>query len=268
MWLLPRVDEGQALGNALSVLWAREPEALRGFNLRRSSDAYLGPTRRVDSATLARALSNANCDDYAVFEYTSSAEVVAAVLEASSAVAVFQERSEYGPRALGNRSILGDPRLPGGRALFNQAKKRNWFMPFAPAGVIGGSETVEGFFDLHGPSPFMSFAENLAVSPGGTVSIPAVVGNDGTARIQTVEASEDSYIHEVINHFQDRTTVPLVLNTSFNEGGSPIVETVEDAIGAFSELPYQHPLGRAIPSYQVTFTGTREGGRHAREFSC
>lgn len=231
-------DEGQALGNALSVLWEREPEALRDFRMTRSSAAYLGPPRKVDSASIAKSLLETECTNFAVFEYTSSAEVVAAVLDASSAVAVFQGRSEYGPRALGNRSILGNPRIPWGRALFNQVKNRNWFMPFAPVALSRKSDLsdMESIFGAVAPSPFMSFAANM--EPGQPEELPAVTAIDGTARVQTLgEGDSDAYLSGVVAHFEQRSGVPVVLNTSFNGAGEPIVETLTDAVRSFSKLP-------------------------------
>lgn len=230
-------DEGQGLGNALSTLWKMEPAAVRDFSMRQSSSAFLGPDRRVDSASIASSLRAANQTSFAVFEYTSSANVVASVLDASSAVAVFQGRSEYGPRALGNRSLLGDPRIPWGRALFNQIKARNWFMPFAPAARPSAPADGEtgGLFASDRPGPFMSFAEH--VQTPRLSQIPAVTAIDGTARLQTVGDSEDSYLREVLRVFESRTGLPVVLNTSFNGPEEPIVETLSDAVQSFSVLP-------------------------------
>lgn len=230
-------DEGQALGNALSILWEREPAALHGFGLQRSSNAFLGPKHKIDSAAVASTLIKRNCSDHAVFEYTSSADVVASLLDASSAVAVFQGRSEYGPRALGNRSILGDPRVPWGQAQFNQIKRRNWFMPFAPTAQSMDPEltSLGDFFDLSGASPFMSFADRVHESQ--VANLPAVVANDGTARLQTLASDDETFAGEVLRSFAARTGVPVLLNTSFNDRDEPIVETLDDAVGSFGSLP-------------------------------
>jgi carbamoyltransferase len=227
-------DDGQPLGNALAVWWRIMPElgGLRKFKVSHSSEAQLGPKRPVSSATVTSALSRHGLGECVVFEYTSSAPVVARVLAAGSMVCVFGERSEYGPRALGNRSILGDPRLEDGRARFNQVKGRDWFMPFAPS---VGVDVGEIWFSAPIESPFMSFAVDFAPQQLGKVR--AVSSNDGTGRVQSVAASEGSFIADVVREFYERTNVPMVLNTSFNKGGEPIVETVDDAFSSFAEMP-------------------------------
>ena len=226
-------DDGQPLGNALSVWWSRNRDlgSLKNFTLTRSSDAALGPERNCNSATVSEALAKSDLQSCAVFEYSSSAPVVARVLSASSMVCVFQKRSEYGPRALGSRSILGDPRLEDGRALFNQVKGRDWFMPFAPS---VGSDIGEIWFSNLVDSPFMSFA--VGFTPSQIEKVRAVSSNDGTGRVQTVDENEGSFIAEVVKNFYDITGVPMVLNTSFNAGGQPIVETVDDALRTFADL--------------------------------
>jgi carbamoyltransferase len=227
-------DDGQALGNALAAWWKRVPErgGLKEFKISRSSEAQLGPKRKADSATVSGALARHELDWCAVFEYSSSAHVVARVIAAGSMICVFQERSECGPRALGSRSILGDPRLEDGRALFNQVKGRDWFMPFAPS--VGG-DIGEIWFSAPIESPFMSFAVNF--SPNKLGKVRAVTSNDGTGRVQSVTPGEDSFIAKVVREFYSITDIPMVLNTSFNMGGRPIVETVDDAFSSFANMP-------------------------------
>jgi carbamoyltransferase len=227
-------DDGQPLGNALAVWWKNMPElgGLKHFRVSRSSDAQLGPKREKTSATVSHALSCHGLDACAVFEYSSSAPVVARVLAAGSMVCVFDERSEYGPRALGSRSILGDPRLEDGRAMFNQVKGRDWFMPFAPS---VGSDIGEIWFSTPVESPFMSFAVDFV--PEQLKKVRAVSSRDGTGRVQSVDAKDDSFIAHVVREFYNITGVPMVLNTSFNKGGHPIVETVDDAFSSFASMP-------------------------------
>jgi carbamoyltransferase len=226
-------DDGQALGNALSAWWrkAHHLGPLGSFALSKSSDAELGPVRKLNSAAVSDGLSKFDLTSCTVFEYSSSAPVVARVLSAGSTVCVFQDRSEYGPRALGSRSILGDPRLKDGRALFNQLKGRDWFMPFAPS---VGSDIGEIWFSAPVDSPFMSFAVDFA--PHCIEAVRAVSSNDGTGRVQSVGEDEDSFIAKVVREFFTITDVPMVLNTSFNAGGHPIVETVYDALDTFSNM--------------------------------
>lgn len=227
-------DDGQPLGNALAVWWKLMPQlgGLRNFRVTLSSHAQFGPERTLNSATVSSALVRHSLGQCAVFEYSSSAPVVARVLAAGSMVCVFKERSECGPRALGSRSILGDPRLPDGRAIFNQIKGRDWFMPFAPSvrGDIG-----EIWFSAPMQSPFMSFATDFA--PEKLEKVRAVSSNDGTGRMQSIDADEKSFIADVVRDFYGITGVPMVLNTSFNEGGEPIVETVDDAFASFAGMP-------------------------------
>jgi carbamoyltransferase len=231
-------DDGQALGNALAVCWeeARQPSPRCEANVRlnRSSDAFLGPLRKIDSAAVSRGLASAGLSDFVVFEYSPSAPVVARVLSRGGTVCVFQERSEYGPRALGSRSILGDPRAKDGRALFNQVKSRDWFMPFAPAGALEEAGVATTWFAGPTESPFMSFAVPFVGDKMELVK--AVVSNDGTGRVQTLRADEDCFISAVVAEFSRLTHVPMVLNTSFNGAGAPIVETVDQALSTFRDF--------------------------------
>lgn len=233
-------DDGQALGNALS-LWWKEARAdckslpLKSFRLTSTSSASLGPTRKIDSAAVSAALGDSGHPDYTVFEYSSSAPVVAKALSRGATVCVFQERSEYGPRALGSRSILGDPRAEDGRALFNQLKNRDWFMPFAPAARFEDDEVASIWFSAPVASPFMSFA--IKFSEDRRDLIRAVVSNDGTGRVQSIAREDPSFIAEVVREFENITAVPMVLNTSFNRGGRPIAETIDDALSTFVSLP-------------------------------
>lgn len=227
-------DDGQPLGNALAVWWKNMPElgGLKRFKISCSAEAQLGPKREKTSATVSNVLSRYGLSDCAVFEYSSSAPVVARVLAAGSMVCVFGERSEYGPRALGSRSILGDPRLEDGRAMFNQVKGRDWFMPFAPS---VRADVGEIWFSAPLESPFMSFAIDFV--PEQLERVRAVSSNDGTGRVQSVDAEDDSFIAHVVREFYKISNVPMVLNTSFNKGGHPIVETVDDAFASFASMP-------------------------------
>jgi carbamoyltransferase len=134
---------------------------------------------------------------------------------------------EFGPRALGSRSILADPRNGQMRDQINRlVKKREEFRPFAPAVI---AERAAEFFDLDVPSPFM--LETVAVRPG--TSLPAVTHVDGTARVQTVSADVDPLFHALLIRFGELTGVPVLLNTSFNVRGEPIIADVMDALSCF-----------------------------------
>ena len=145
--------------------------------------------------------------------------------------AIHQGRSEVGPRALGNRSILFDPRIPNGKDIVNTVKKRESFRPFAGSVL---EEHADRWFDMIGlkSSPYMTF--NLRVKETMREYIPAITHVDGTCRIQTVRRKQNLHYHKLISEFYIRTGVPLLLNTSFNLAGDPLVETPEDALNTLS----------------------------------
>jgi carbamoyltransferase len=139
-----------------------------------------------------------------------------------------------GPRALGNRSILGDPRDPFLRDLLNrQVKQREYYRPYAPVVM---AEHVADFFEDAVPSPYMSFAAR--VRPSRQHDIPAVIARDGTARIQTVTREQNAELYRLLTEFHRLTGIPLLLNTSFNRR-EPMVLTPEDAVRTFlaSDIP-------------------------------
>jgi carbamoyltransferase len=141
----------------------------------------------------------------------------------------FQGGSEFGPRALGNRSILADPRTAGMKDKLNKrVKHRQAFRPFAPVVL---AERAHEIFESNRESPFMLLADR--VRPEWRDRIPAVVHVDGTARVQTIRQDQNERLYRLLKEFDAITGVPLLLNTSFNVKGEPIVETPEDAIQCF-----------------------------------
>src|SRR5262249_3044461 len=141
----------------------------------------------------------------------------------------FQGRSEFGPRALGNRSILADPRTAEMKDKLNKrVKHRQAFRPFAPVVL---AERCQEIFEGNHDSPFMLLAQ--AVRPEWRDRIPAIVHGDGTARLQTITREQTPRLYRLIEEFAAITGVPVLLNTSFNVKGEPIVETPEDAIHCF-----------------------------------
>jgi carbamoyltransferase len=141
----------------------------------------------------------------------------------------FQGRSEFGPRALGNRSILADPRTAEMKNILNKrVKHRQAFRPFAP---IVLAEHAREIFEGDEDSPFMLLAKR--VRPHWRAKIPAVVHVDGTARVQTVRQETNLILYRLLKEFQSITGVPVLLNTSFNVKGEPIVETPRDAAACF-----------------------------------
>lgn len=159
------------------------------------------------------------------------AGAVARLLADGAVVGWFQDRLELGPRALGNRSLLADPRDPGIRDTLNRkVKHREDFRPFAPSVL---AEEASAWFELGRPS--RAYASMLFTCPARADKahhIPAVLHVDGTARIQTVDAADNPRYHQLISAFADLTGVPMVLNTSFNDS-EPIVCSPVDALRTF-----------------------------------
>jgi carbamoyltransferase len=166
------------------------------------------------------------------------------LLDGGRVVALYHGRSELGPRALGHRSILADPRDARIRTYINQyVKGRELFRPLAPVVL---EEAASKFFDIDRPVPFMQFA--VDVLPECRELIPAVTHVDGTARLQTVSESQDPFLYSLLKSFETRTGVGVLLNTSFNGPGEPIVETPAEALNCF-KANAMHAL--AIPPYLI-----------------
>lgn len=159
--------------------------------------------------------------------YTVNYDYVAELLANKHIVAMYQGRSEAGPRALGNRSILYDPRDPNGKDHVNTVKGREWFRPFA--GTVM-KEHVHEYFDMAGleESPFMMYA--VDVLPEKVNEIPCITHVDNTCRIQTVTEVQNKHYYNLIKAFKEKTGTPILFNTSFNLAGDPLVETIEHAL--------------------------------------
>jgi carbamoyltransferase len=169
---------------------------------------------------------------------------VAGLLAEHYFVGWFQGGSEMGPRALGHRSMLADPRHPNTRDYLNGTiKHRESFRPYAPSVL---SEHTAEWFDLTGDSRFMLLVPPVRAER--QAQVPAITHTDGTARVQTVHRETDPAYHLLISAFHELTGVPLVLNTSFNDNGEPIVETPEDALRTFrrTELDYLYIEGLLV----------------------
>ena len=142
-------------------------------------------------------------------------------------VAIFQNSSEWGPRALGNRSIMFDPRHPEAKQIVNDVKKREPYRPFAGTIML---EHADDYFEMLQlkESPWMSFA--IQAKDKAYEDIPTLVHTDGTCRVQTVTEEQNPNYYNLIKGFYERTGVPMLFNTSFNLGGEALVETIWDAI--------------------------------------
>lgn len=201
---------------------------------------FLGPEPRAED--VSEALRAA--DDLIVETPADLCKRVVALLCETKVVGLYQGRSEFGPRALGHRSILGDPRRAVVRDWINaRVKEREWFRPLAPVVLL---ERADRFFDIRRASPFMQFA--APVLPDAAALIPAVTHVDCTARLQTVGERDDPFLRAVLREFEAQTGIPVLLNTSFNRKEEPIVESPAQALESFRRTP-MHAL--AMPPYFV-----------------
>ena len=197
---------------------------------------YLGPP-----GTFGEQAALLYAPDADLVPFPDHAAVVFAVAD-GKVVGWFQGRMEWGPRALGNRSLLADPRREDMRELINaKVKLREPFRPFAPAVL---EERAADYFEAPWVSPFMQFT--FSVLPSAKGIIPAVVHVDGTSRIQTVDRDSNPRFRKLLQAFDRKTSVPILLNTSFNVN-EPIVCTPEDAVACFRRTEVEWlVLGRLL----------------------
>jgi carbamoyltransferase len=222
IWVQPASgDSGTALGAALFVA--------RGLGDR---------IEPMTTAALGRGWSDAELEDWlrrAAIPYERPADVadeVAELVADDGVVAWFQGRSEYGPRALGHRSLLAGAGRPENLERMNDIKGREQFRPVAPMVL---AERAQEIFDGPLPSPFMLFTHR--VRPAWRDRIPAVVHVDGSARIQTVDRADEPLVSRLLDGLERRTGVPVVVNTSLNTAGRPMVDDPRDALECFGSTP-------------------------------
>jgi carbamoyltransferase len=226
IWVQPAAgDAGTALGAAL---WVDNDQRKGDHKRFVMNHAYWGPS--FDDDAIERFLK------WAKVPYHKSgdiAEETAQMLAEDQIVGWFQGRMEFGPRALGSRSILASPLNASMQARLNIVKDREDFRPVAPAVL---QEDAADWFEGAGESPFMLFV--FDVQPDKANKIPAVRHVDGTARIQTVNSEQHPLYYELLQAFKRKTGVPVLVNTSFNTLGKPIVCTPRDAIECFWSSPF------------------------------
>jgi carbamoyltransferase len=249
IWVQPAAgDAGGALGVALA-LWHRylgQPRVRHAGQGDGMGGALLGPAYSEDEIEAWLAQQGYPAQR---LTYETAAERIADLLEQGKVIGLFQGRMEFGPRALGARSIIGDARSPKMQSLMNlKIKFRESFRPFAPAVL---RERVADWFELDGESPYMLLVADVALKRRRPVSdvdaarrgldrlslvrseIPAVTHVDHSARIQTVERDTNPFFYDILRAFEARTGCPVIVNTSFNVRGEPIVATPEDAYRCF-----------------------------------
>jgi carbamoyltransferase len=219
VWVQPAAgDAGTALGAAVHLCGDGPvdftPDLGRGF-----SDAEIEKALRTARVRYERPLD--------------LAEAVAETLAGDGVVGWFQGRSEYGPRALGHRSLLAHPGRRANLERLNDIKGREQFRPVAP--MVLADRAAEIFTRGPLPSPYMLFVHDVA--PAWQDRIPAVVHVDGTARVQTVESTAEPLVARMLTAFERRTGIPVVVNTSLNTAGRPMVDSPRDALECFGATP-------------------------------
>lgn len=225
IWVQPAAgDAGTALGAALAVDLEQRNSTERAY---RMDHAFLGPSygdRQIEEFLKWSKLPYRRL--------TNVAEETADILVNDRVIGWFQDRIEFGPRALGARSILASPISPTMQARLNEIKDREDFRPVAPVVL---EEEADNWFVGARVSPFMLFV--FDVRPEKADRIPAVRHVDGTARIQTINRSQNAAYYDLLRAFHTRTGVPVLVNTSFNTRGEPIVCTPRDAVESFWTSP-------------------------------
>ena len=210
-------DAGTSIGAAKHI-WHLETG---DTTIRKQNTLYYGP--EPDYQDLFLKIRHVDNESITEVDYK---DVISLIIEGNP-VALYQGKSEAGPRALGNRSILYDPRDKDGKDVVNTIKKREWFRPFAGTVLY---EKANEWFDMRSlkESPYMSYALNVRKEKIN--EIPAIIHVDETCRVQTLKKNQNLHFYNLIKLFYDQTEVPILFNTSFNLAGEPIVETLDDAL--------------------------------------
>jgi carbamoyltransferase len=232
VWIQPAAgDDGIAIGCAYYG-WLEILKQRRSFVMDHSYVGKVYPDQDIEKATqrfLVRIQTSATRSD-------DICRDTAKLLADQKVIGWFQGGSEFGPRALGNRSLLADPRKAEMKDILNsRVKHRQPFRPFAP---IVLAERAREIFEGEEDSPFMLIAKS--VRPEWRDRIPAIVHVDGTARVQTVRAETNPVLYRLLKEFEALTGVPVLINTSFNVKGEPIVETPRDAVICFLTTGIDH----------------------------
>ena len=215
-------DAGAAIGAALCVYHSEEGNNERASN----KSPYLGPM--YTDSEIKREVENNNLKYEYIHDFPKLCDKTAKLISEGNIIGWFQDRMEFGPRALGNRSILADPRIHNMKDKINRKIKfRESFRPFAP---IVLEEYSNDYFDLQIGSPYMMFTCTVKNN-----TLPAITHIDQSARVQTVNRDMNPKIHMLLNSFYKAYGCPVLLNTSFNVMGEPIVCSPQDALSTFEK---------------------------------
>jgi carbamoyltransferase len=215
-------DAGSAIGCALNAYYSyfNKQRNLENEHSMISDNVYLGPS--YSNVEIKSFLRSGNIQ-HEVYERAELLKKVVKLISEKNVVGWYQGKMEWGPRSLGNRSILADPREEKMKDILNEKiKHREGFRPFAPSIL---EEFVSDYFELDIPSPYMLLVAKVKKPK----KIPAVTHVDGTGRLQTVSKTSNPLYYDLINEFYKLTDVPVIINTSMNVRGEPIVNTPEQA---------------------------------------
>lgn len=229
IWIQPAAgDAGGSLGAALAC-WYQFLNNERNQQQDAMEASLLGPEYTIeefDRFITEKNIKNNPALQLLDFSREQLLDEVTKELEQEKVIGVFQGRTEFGPRALGNRSIIADPRSPHMQKTLNlKIKKRESFRPFAPIVI---KEEAETYFDLAVESPYM-----LLVGQTKVDNLPSITHVDGSARVQTISRDDKRFMAQLLNRFHQKTGSPVLINTSFNVRGEPIVNSPWDAFQCF-----------------------------------
>jgi carbamoyltransferase len=224
-------DAGTAMGAALLVHHSLNKDSeIKGY----AESLYLGPVQEETTDKIIEISKKYGAT--ALYDGQTPKDAIDLIMK-GHIVTLFQDRCENGPRALGNRSILFDPRSLDGKDYVNKVKHREYFRPFAGSIL---HEFAHEWFDMRGLEESMHMMYAMNCQPGVEEKIPAIIHIDGTCRIQTVKEHQNPIYYEMIKEFYDQTGVPILFNTSFNLGGEPLVETIDDAVRTLKESEIEY----------------------------
>jgi carbamoyltransferase len=242
-------DDGTCLGAAY-YCWHQVLGEAERFHMKHAFWGPGYPEERLRKAAMSAGVNVSECSGE-----TEAAEEAARLIADGNVVGWYQGRSEWGPRALGNRSILANPTIPSMKDTINaKIKRRESFRPFAPSVL---QEDVPIYFEQSIYSPFMMHV--VKIRPEWRPRLPAVTHVDGTGRLQSVDRDSNALYYELISAFKRRTGVGMVLNTSFNEN-EPIVDTPEQAVNCFTRTEIDALcLGRFVMTKPTCLSPGRAG---------